>query len=261
MSSKTKKVQKLTSVTEEKASMSSPNVARVDFVKPVQLDGSEKVLLRDIWEQLNTSYRFTDWAKQNLELFKKNEDFGSFNLKGENSGRGRPAQEYWVTVNAAKEICMLSHTEEGQRVRQYFIECEKLVYANKLESQISYTPKLMDRDVLMFLIADYQKLHAEHTTALATIKEARDYAVNAAVEHGKTSAHIMKMFPEDSDLVIAEIEPEIKNPAKYGRSGLLTMGLAKYGIKAQVSVKTNKGPAKLYNLKEVEDFFKSRRAI
>ena len=153
--------------------MSSSNVIHVNFAKLVQLSGNEKISLRDVWEQLKIRKHFTQWAKKNLKLFKENEDFGSFNLNLKRETGATVLKEYWVTVDTAKQICMLSRTEEGRRVRRYFIECEKLLHANELEPQTSCTPRLMDRDVLMFLATEYQKFHAEYDMALARPKDSR----------------------------------------------------------------------------------------
>lgn len=40
-------------------------------------------------------------------------------------GRGRPKVDHYLTVDMAKEICMLQRTERGKQARQYFIQVEK----------------------------------------------------------------------------------------------------------------------------------------
>lgn len=40
-------------------------------------------------------------------------------------GRGRPDQDYWLSLDMAKELAMLERTEAGRRARKYFIECER----------------------------------------------------------------------------------------------------------------------------------------
>ena len=42
-----------------------------------------------------------------------------------NPNRGRPQRIYFLSFNAAKEICMLSGSPRGKEARQYFIECER----------------------------------------------------------------------------------------------------------------------------------------
>ncbi len=50
-------------------------------------------------------------------------DFCSF--LSESSG-GRPAKEYALTIDMAKELAMVERNEAGKRVRQYFIACERV---------------------------------------------------------------------------------------------------------------------------------------
>ncbi|EGH0216599.1 phage antirepressor Ant [Campylobacter coli] len=37
----------------------------------------------------------------------------------------RPRKEYYVTLDMAKELCMVENNEKGRQARRYFIECEK----------------------------------------------------------------------------------------------------------------------------------------
>lgn len=54
--------------------------------------------------------------------FTEGEDFCSF--LSESTG-GRPAQDAQLTIDMAKEICMLQRNEKGKQARQYFIKLEK----------------------------------------------------------------------------------------------------------------------------------------
>lgn len=36
-----------------------------------------------------------------------------------------PRKEYYVTLDMAKELCMVENNEKGRQARRYFIECEK----------------------------------------------------------------------------------------------------------------------------------------
>ena len=53
------------------------------------------------------------------------QDFEVFTQKGENLQGGRPTSEYALSLDAAKEISMMSQCERGKQARRYFIECEK----------------------------------------------------------------------------------------------------------------------------------------
>ena len=56
--------------------------------------------------------------------FEEGTDFCSF--LSESTG-GRPSKEYYISIDMAKEICMLQRTDRGRMFRQYFIECERRV--------------------------------------------------------------------------------------------------------------------------------------
>ena len=49
-------------------------------------------------------------------------DFCSF--LSESTG-GRPAQDAQLTIDMAKELCMIQRSEQGKRARQYFLQLEK----------------------------------------------------------------------------------------------------------------------------------------
>lgn len=81
------------------------------------------VLARDLHDFLEVKTAFKDWFPRMCEYgFSEGTDFCSF--LSESSG-GRPAQDAQLTVEMAKEICMLQRNERGKQARQYFIQLEK----------------------------------------------------------------------------------------------------------------------------------------
>lgn len=54
--------------------------------------------------------------------FESGKDFCS---KMSESTGGRPAVDYEITVDMAKQICMIQRSEKGRQHRQYFIDLEK----------------------------------------------------------------------------------------------------------------------------------------
>ena len=81
------------------------------------------VLGRDLHEFLEVKTAYKDWFPRMCEYgFVDGLDFCSF--LSESTG-GRPSQDHQLTIEMAKEICMLQRNEKGKQARQYFIQLEK----------------------------------------------------------------------------------------------------------------------------------------
>ena len=81
------------------------------------------VSARELHEFLEVKTAFKDWFPRMCEYgFMEGTDFCSF--LSESTG-GRPAQDAQLTIDMAKEICMIQRTEKGKQARQYFIQLEK----------------------------------------------------------------------------------------------------------------------------------------
>ncbi len=82
---------------------------------------------RQLYAFLGVAKDFTSWAKVQVKRARlvQGRDYEVFTQMGEKSGTGRPAVEYVLSLDAAKHISMLSGTEKGFEVRDYFIECER----------------------------------------------------------------------------------------------------------------------------------------
>ena len=89
--------------------------------------GERLVNARELHEKLENKRKFTDWIKQRIEQydFVENQEFLIFSQNCEKIGRGRPSIEYYLTVDMAKELCMIENNAKGKRLRKYFIEVEK----------------------------------------------------------------------------------------------------------------------------------------
>lgn len=78
---------------------------------------------RDLHKALQVKTAYKDWFPRMCEYgFAEGTDFCSF--LSESTG-GRPAMDHQLTINMAKEICMIQRNEKGKMFRQYFIQVEE----------------------------------------------------------------------------------------------------------------------------------------
>jgi anti-repressor protein len=77
---------------------------------------------RDLHDALQVKTAYKDWFPRMCEYgFSEGTDFCSF--LSESSG-GRPAVNHQLTIDMAKQLCMIQRTDIGRKFRQYFIQVE-----------------------------------------------------------------------------------------------------------------------------------------
>ncbi len=87
------------------------------------ISGQQFVSARELHEKLKINSNFTTWFNRMCEYgFASEIDF--FPKKEESTG-GRPLTDYDISIDMAKQICMIQRTPEGKAVRQYLIDLEK----------------------------------------------------------------------------------------------------------------------------------------
>ena len=87
------------------------------------------VSLRELHEGLGVKTQFTKWAIRMIEYgFTENIDFILISQKRLTNNPKNPFAEqtdYIITIDMAKELCMIQRSDIGREFRKYFIECEK----------------------------------------------------------------------------------------------------------------------------------------
>lgn len=99
----------------------------VSVVEVIEYDGKQAVNARELHEKLGNKKQFANWIQLRIEQygFVENQDFQVFNQKVKNSNGGRSRKEYALSLDMAKELCMVENNDAGRRIRKYFIEVEK----------------------------------------------------------------------------------------------------------------------------------------
>ncbi|EEO9432043.1 phage antirepressor Ant [Campylobacter jejuni] len=78
---------------------------------------------REIFQFLNSEQEYSNWIKNRISHYNfiENQDY----IIELVYTKGRPRKEYYITLDMAKELCMVENNEKGRQARRYFIECEK----------------------------------------------------------------------------------------------------------------------------------------
>lgn len=131
-------------------------------------DDSAVVSARELHRSLGVKTRFSQWVEQNFKMFKENEDFSSVVTTTQQNQYGgtKKLQDYAVTIRMAEHLAMMSKTNKGHEVREYFIQVEK---------DFNSPEKIMARALLM---ADkkIKLLESQNENLLIELEEANKNA-------------------------------------------------------------------------------------
>lgn len=96
-------------------------------------DAIQTVNARELHAFLGSKRQFADWISYRIQKygFVENQDFARFSRKCENPQGGRTAKEFVLTLDMAKELCMVENSTKGREARRYFIQCEKALHAQQ----------------------------------------------------------------------------------------------------------------------------------
>ncbi len=143
---------------------------------------TQTVSARELHKALGIEKRFSTWFETNSQGFLENEDFRGVYLEvqGNQYGGKQTVQDYEMSVDMAKHICLMSRTEKGKQCRQYLIDLEKAwntpeqIFAralkmadqtiNRLKSENHALTERIEQDKPKILFAD--AVSASHTSIL-----------------------------------------------------------------------------------------------
>lgn len=144
------------------------------------------VSARQLHEGLEINTRFNDWYKRMCEYgFTENVDYQAITQKRVTAqGNETTFMDYKITIDMAKQICMIQRTEKGKQYRQYFIDLEKAW--NTPEQVMARALKIANNEI--------NKLKAENKVLIADTERMKPKEIFAdAVESSRTSILIGDM--------------------------------------------------------------------
>ena len=117
--------------------------------------GVSCVSARELHEGLGVEQRFNDWINRRIKKygFEENTDYTCLTQKRvtqrTNGQKGTATEkDYIITVDMAKELCMVENNDLGRKFRKYFIECEKKLQEVQQPKQMS-DMEILSRAVLI----------------------------------------------------------------------------------------------------------------
>ena len=84
-----------------------------------------RIDLRELFEKLELRGRFRDYVKAYLFKYGFEEGYDYFPYTTIVGATNQTQKEYMVTLDCAKELCMLAKNDKGRLFRKYFIATEK----------------------------------------------------------------------------------------------------------------------------------------
>lgn len=81
---------------------------------------------RELHEALEVKTAYKDWFPRMCEYgFVEGEDYGSFLSDRSDGLPGKPRTDHQLTIDMAKQICMIQRSDIGRRYREYFLDVER----------------------------------------------------------------------------------------------------------------------------------------
>lgn len=173
---------------------------------------------RDLHTELKSKREFANWMRAKVienPAFIEDIDYSLYdnsvlnsniNTSEQTEGRGRKRIEYVLTLDTAKNVALMEHTEVGNRVRRHFIDCEKELY-----NQIALPTNYIDALKALLESAEHNKMQ------------------QAKLEHQAPKVEFFNAVASSKDNISMNEVAKVLNVKGFGRNNLFKF-LRKRGI-------------------------------
>src|ERR1019366_3437871 len=112
----------------------------------------QTVNARDVYDFLDVGKDFSTWVKVQITRCRLAEgrDYTCSPSRGSEGRGGQNRIDYHLTLDAGKQISMMSETDKGFEVRDYFIECERVAQAAPLDAPTHSAIGLAEQSLQVF---------------------------------------------------------------------------------------------------------------
>lgn len=161
----------------------------------VQVENDRQLVsARELHKGLGLKKKFTDWVKQNFKGFEEGQDYTTSpkgHLVKSGNGTVRAYDDYLLTIDMAKELCMMSKTEKGKEVRKYFIQVEKAW--NSPEMVMNRALKISANQVKLLQVKNQQLLEDKQHLQDKIDRDADDVLFSHAIRYSNHSIKIREL--------------------------------------------------------------------
>ena len=165
--------------------------------------GVNCVSARELHEGLEVKERFQQWFNKRVSKygFIENEDFTGCKIF--NTLAKQELQDYIITVDMAKELCMVQNNDLGRKFRKYFIACEKKLQEVQQPKQMSDNELIAK--ALLLVNEKYEQAKVELTQTKAELTEKTEFIddINDCFTFTQISQFNRQLLKDRKDIVLS----------------------------------------------------------
>lgn len=168
----------------------------------------QTVNARDLHAFLKVGKMFAHWIRERIQKygFVEGVDYVVSAETGNNPQGGRPAIEYYISLDMAKELAMVERNEQGKRARRYFIECERRAKQRPVDAMQALNDPIMLRQLLGNYAEKVESLESQVQEMKPVVEAHERIAGTKGSLSIREAAKVLKMQPKALRDLLVELE-------------------------------------------------------